>query len=87
MALALVPREHSVRMENSAVAKIARLAHQHKLAKLAVMDSLQTLVNANVLECFQTVFVLVVPVASILRIKRLANLAAFKLLIATVAII
>ena len=87
MALALVPREHSVRMENSAVAKIARLAHQHKLAKLAVMDSLQTLVNANVLECFQTVFVLVVPVASILRIKRLANLAAFKLLIAAVAII
>ena len=86
MALALVPREHSVRMENSAVAKIARLAHQHKLAKLAVMDSLQTLVNANVLEC-QMVFVLVVPVASILRIKRLANLAAFKLLIATVAII
>ena len=87
MVLAPVPREHSVQMENSAVVKTAPAVHQQKLAKLAVMDSLQTLVNANVLECFQTVFVLVVPVASILRIKRLANLAAFKLLIATVAII
>ena len=38
MALALVPREHSVRMENSAVAKTAPAVHQQKLATLVVMD-------------------------------------------------
>ena len=73
MVLAPVPREHSVRMENSAVVKTAPAVHQQKLAKLAVMDSLQTLVNANVLECSQMVFVLVVPVASSSRHKILAN--------------
>lgn len=74
-------------MESSAAAKTARVAHQLKLVTLAVMDSPQTLVNANVLECCQTVFVLAVPVASITRHKRPANRAACKLLIATVVII
>ena len=74
-------------MENSAAVKTAPAVHQQKLAKLAVMDSLQTLVNVNVLECCQTVFVLAVPVVSITRHKRPANRAAFKLLIATVVII
>ena len=62
-------------MENSAAVKTARVAHQLKLAKLAVMDSLQTLVNVNVLECCQTVFVLAVPVANSSLHKRLANRA------------
>ena len=73
MVLAPVPREHSARMENSAVVKTAPAVHQLQLVKLAVMDSLQTLVNVNVLESCQTVFVLAVPVASSSRHKILAN--------------
>ena len=62
--------------------KTAPDVHQLQLAKLAVMDSLQTLVNANVLECCQTVCALVVPVASSSRHKILAIRVTLSLLTA-----
>ena len=64
--------------------KTARVAHQLILVTLAVMDSPYFKENADVLDsCQKTESVLVASLTSILRNKRLVNIAALKLLIAS----